>query len=300
MLAAIRIIGAPMQELASHARRIGTGDLGHRLRFDKRRDEIGTLADEMNAMSEQLAIAQERKRTAEEQVRHADRMTTVGTLAAGMAHELGTPLGIIAGRAKMIATEHEASPSAVQCAQIIGGQVERMTRIMRGLLDFARHAPAKKAATNLVELTKRIIDLLGPLAAKRDVALQLECETESASADVDAGKVEQAVANLVVNGIQAMDKAGHVDAGVHRVRCVAPGKADPRDYVCISIRDAGSGIREEDLPHIFEPFFTTKDVGEGTGLGLAVTYGIVHEHGGFVDVRSTVSSGTCVSLYFPA
>jgi signal transduction histidine kinase len=306
IIAALGIIGAPMRMITNHARRIGSGDLSQRLALS-RHDEIGTLAAEMNVMCDQLTAAQARFRAetdaklkAEEQVRHADRMSVVGTLAAGMAHELGTPLSVIAGRTQMIATSKDVSPQVVKYAEVVAGQVERMTKIMRGLLDFARSTPTKKSTTDLRDLTRRILDLLGPLAMKHNVTLQVTPDAEAASVQVDSAQVEQAVANLVVNGIQAMTHPGTIDADVRRVHVAAPGAREATDFVCVSVRDSGSGIGEDKLSHIFEPFFTTKDVGEGTGLGLSVTYGIVHEHGGFVDVRSTLNVGTCVSLYFPA
>jgi signal transduction histidine kinase len=306
IVAALGIIGAPMRTITNHARKIGSGDLSQRLSLS-RNDEIGTLANEMNMMCDRLIGAQERfrfeadaKAKAEEQVRHADRMSMVGTLAAGMAHELGTPLSVIAGRTQMIATTKRAPPQVAQYAEVIAGQVERMTKIMRGLLDFARSTPTKKSETDLRDLTKRILELLAPLAMKRNVTLHVQPDAEPASVQVDPAQVEQAVANLVVNGIQAMTHPGTIDADVRRVHVAAPGAREATDYVCVSVRDSGAGIGEDDLSHIFEPFFTTKDVGEGTGLGLSVTYGIVHEHGGFVDVRSTLNVGTCVSLYFPA
>ena len=306
IIAALGIIGAPMRKITNHARKIGSGDLSQRLALS-RNDEIGTLAAEMNMMCDQLIAAQERfraeadaKAKAEEQVRHADRMSMVGTLAAGMAHELGTPLSVIAGRTQMIATSKGVSSQVKQYTEVISGQVERMTKIMRGLLDFARSTPTKKSETDLRDLTKRILDLLAPLAMKHNVTLQVKAGSEPASVQVDPAQVEQAVANLVVNGIQAMNHPGTIDADVRRVHVAAPGSREAHDFVCVSVRDSGAGIGEENLSHIFEPFFTTKDVGEGTGLGLSVTYGIVHEHGGFVDVRSTVNVGTCVSLYFPA
>jgi len=306
IIAALRIIGAPMRSITNHARKIGRGDLSERLAIS-RNDEIGTLAAEMNMMCDRLVGAQERflleteaKLKAEEQVRHADRMSMVGTLAAGMAHELGTPLSVIAGRTQMIATTKRVPAQVVEYAKVIGGQVERMTKIMRGLLDFARSTPTKKSETDLRDLTTRILDLLAPLAMKRNVTLHVKADAEPASVQVDPAQVEQAVANLVVNGIQAMNHPGTIDADVRRVHVAPPGVREASDFVCVSVRDSGAGIGEDDLGHIFEPFYTTKDVGEGTGLGLSVTYGIVHEHGGFVDVRSTVNVGTCVSLYFPA
>jgi two-component system NtrC family sensor kinase len=305
ILLAFWMVGAPMRQLAHHARQIGAGDFSRRL-VPNRRDEISELATEMNTMCERLERAQERiaaeadaKLKAQDLVRHADRMSTVGTLAAGMAHELGTPLGVIGGRARMISTAPGVSSEVAQYAQVISGQVERMTAIMRGLLGFARRAPAMKTNVNLRDLTRRILDLLAPFATKRDVVLELDPESEAVWASVDAAQVEQAVANIIVNAIQAMTARGEVRARVERVRATAPRESIAREFARVTVEDTGAGIRPEDLPRVFEPFFTTKPVGGGTGLGLSVTYGIVHEHGGFIDVKSELKVGTTVALHFP-
>jgi two-component system NtrC family sensor kinase len=303
--AAIVLLGAPLRKLADHARAIGTGDLDRRISL-RRNDELGLLAAEMNTMSDRLAEARRRaardaeaKASAEAQVRHADKMSTVGTLAAGMAHELGTPLNVVGGRATMIASAPEATPHAVRDAEIISNQVARMTRIIRGLLDFARRTPTTKANADLEALARRVLDLLGPLAAKREITLALDPDSEALDAEVDAGQVEQALANIVLNAIHATQGPGEVTVSLSRVHAAAPTETVPRDWACIVVTDRGAGIPPDSLPHVFEPFFTTKEVGEGTGLGLSVTYGILHEHGGFVDVQSTVGAGTRVSLYFP-
>jgi signal transduction histidine kinase len=137
-----------------------------------------------------------------------------------------------------------------------------------------------------------VVELLGPLAKKQNVNLVIAGEGE-AIALADEAQLEQAIANLVINGVQAMRRPGEVVVDVRKRR------VGERDWVCVGVTDQGEGIREEDLPRVFEPFFTTKDVGSGTGLGLSVTYGIVEEHGGLVDVESTVGRGSVFTLRFP-
>jgi two-component system NtrC family sensor kinase len=306
-LAGVRFVGTPMRKLTAHARSIGTGDLSHRLSITSN-DEIGELATEMNRTCDHLMKAQDRladetsaKLKALEQLRHADRLSTVGSLASGMAHELGTPLAVIGGRAKMIATGQASRGECVQYAQIIGDQVRRMTRIMRGMLDFARRTPPRKRLTDLRVPARHALDLLEPLAATHSIELKLAEDAEVAFAEVDALQVEQTIANLVVNAVQATED--HGGAVVVDVRTV---ETHPRDadgtgtFVRVTVTDAGHGIAEADVPRLFDPFFTTKEVGSGTGLGLAVTYGIVQEHGGFVDVASEAGKGSRFSLYFPA
>jgi two-component system NtrC family sensor kinase len=305
-VAAVWVVGRPMARLVEHARRIGAGDLSHQ-EGAARRDEIGELAGEMNKMCDRLlearvgmAAAADARVRALEQVRRADRLSTVGTLASGMAHELGTPLSIISGRAKMISSASEPASEPAQFARIIVAQAEKMTRIMRGLLDFARRRPAEKVPVDLREVVERTLDLLGPLAKKRDVSLRLEADGP-AVAEVDAAQVEQAITNLVVNGVHAMSAGGEIVVSTHAFSGKPPHEPDAPEasWLRVAVEDGGDGIRAEDLHHVFEPFYTTKDVGEGTGLGLSVTYGIVRDHGGFIDVVSQPGKGSCFSLYFP-
>ncbi len=304
-IAGVWVVGRPMARLGEHARRSGAGDLSHG-DAPPRRDEIGELADEMNKMCDRLidardgmAAAADARVRALEQVRRADRLSTVGTLASGMAHELGTPLSIIAGRAKMIAAE-EPTGERAQFARIIVAQSEKMTRIMRGLLDFARRKPAEKQPVDVRELARRTLDLLTPLAKKRDVTLRLDGDVP-AVAEVDAAQVEQAIANLVVNGIHAISSGGEITVSTSVGRGRSPDHPDAPEgsWLYVTVQDNGEGIRAEDMPHVFEPFYTTKDVGEGTGLGLSVTYGIVRDHGGFIDVASSPGKGSTFTLCFP-
>ncbi|HVY45577.1 MAG TPA: ATP-binding protein [Minicystis sp.] len=303
VLAGVWLVGRPVARLVDQARRIGSGDLGHRVP-PRRRDEIGELAREMNGMCDRLraardgmADAAEARIRALEQLRHADRLRTVGTLASGMAHELGTPLSIIAGRAKMIAAAAPGGELA-QFAGIILGQTEKMTRIMRNLLDFARRRPAQKQPTDLRDVVRRTVDLLTPLARRKGVELRVEASEAPWIANIDAAQIEQALANLVVNAIQAMPAGG--DVTISTLDASARRAANDGAFRGVAVRDRGEGIRPEDQPHVFEPFFTTKDVGEGTGLGLSVTYGIVEEHGGFLDLESAPGAGSCFSMFFPA
>jgi signal transduction histidine kinase len=299
-------VGRPVRALADKARRIGLGDLGGQLTL-RRRDELTLLAEEMNLMCERLAEARTnlaREASARlqtvEQLRHADRLTTVGKLASGIAHELGTPLNVVAGRAKMV-VRAAPSPDAVENAQIIVEQADRMTRIIRQLLDFARHRSAQKAPTDLAQLTKQTLALLQPLAKKRDVTLRRGGEG-SVPAEVDVGQIQQALTNLVVNAMQSMSLGGEVTVTLARGLATPPpdhGGAQA-EFLDIEVADQGAGITPENLSRIFEPFFTTKEVGEGTGLGLSVAYGIVREHGGWIDVQSTPGRGSRFTMRLPA
>ncbi len=303
----VRFVGRPVSQLVEKARRVGRGDLSGPLQ-GLPRDELGALATEMNAMCDRLADARDRlaaetasRVAAEDQLRHADRLSTIGKLASGIAHELGTPLNVVSGRARMIQSGEVKEAEAQSCARIIVGQAEAMARIIRQLLDFARPQKPEKSPDDLRRIAQQTLSMLRPMAEKREVSVGLELCDEPAIAEVDAGQMQQALINLVVNGLQATEPGGCLTVGIARGQ--ARDAADPgspsRDTLRLFVKDTGSGIRREHLRHVFEPFFTTKGVGEGSGLGLSVAWGIVQEHGGWIDVASEPGKGSCFSIYLP-
>jgi signal transduction histidine kinase len=309
-LVGVRLVGRPVAALVAKARRIGGGDFSAPLELSGG-DELSLLAREMNATAERLDAAKRQLATesaariaALEQLRHADRLTTVGKLASGLAHELGTPLNVVSGRAAMIASREVEDPQeTVACARIVCEQAERMTAIVRQLLDFARRRGVEKVEADVVQLVRETAGLLEPLAARRGVELVDASEPSDARllARLDPGRIQQALTNLVVNAIQATRAGGCV-----RVRALgqdfAPETGDERRagrYAVLEVSDDGEGIPADRLAVIFDPFFTTKGVGEGSGLGLSVAHGIVEEHGGWIDVRSTPGIGSCFRICLP-
>jgi signal transduction histidine kinase len=201
----------------------------------------------------------------------------------------------------MISSGEASADEAKDYGRVIIAAAERMTKIVRRLLQFARREQAQKTQRDLRELVKESLELLRPLADKRGVRLELARTEGVPSASVDAGQMQQVITNLVVNAIQAMTRDGVVTVSLSVGRGMPPPDVGDHevDYVCLRVQDQGEGIAEEHLSHIFEPFFTTKDVGEGTGLGLAVTYGIVREHDGWITAESEINLGTIMSVFLP-
>jgi len=320
MLVGIWFVGKPMQQLLDKARRIGDGDIERPLTI-RQRDEIGELAAEMNAMCLRLvetryalrAETEERLR-AQEQLRHADRLVTVGKLASGIAHELGTPLGVALVRANIIAGNVASTREVRDAARIIGEQIDRITHIVRQLMDFARGrsstAPGpnqRRQPANLRKIVEQAVAMLTPLAVKRNLAFELVFAENLPEPPANPEQIEQVLVNLVVNAIHASERPGKIvitvaASATHPPADVTPpvfvGMEQPR-YAMVSVKDEGVGIGPDILPRIFEPFFTTKHVGEGTGLGLSVAYGIVREHGGWIEVTSVRTKGSCFSVYLP-
>jgi signal transduction histidine kinase len=307
--AGLRVVGRPVEQLIAKAHRIGDGDFHGPIEVAGR-GEFADLAAALNHTAEMLAdsgrrlVAESVARIAAlEQLRHADRLTTVGKLAAGLAHELGTPLNVISGRAQMIATgESEGLGDVVHSAQVIRDQAERMTRIVRQLLDFARLRTGQRAPTEIGRLARDAIGFLAPFAGKHGVQLAYVRGEHPIEVRVDADQIQQALTNLIVNAVQASSRGSEVAVRILTRECDAgddPRRAAGR-FVVIEVEDTGVGIPAEQLPTIFDPFFTTKPVGEGTGLGLSVVLGIVEEHGGRVEVASESGRGSRFSVFLPA
>jgi signal transduction histidine kinase len=301
-------VGRPMHGLVDKTRRIAAGDLSRPLEFHQR-DEIGELAREIDAMCVKLENARDRivaettaRVEAIEHLRHADRLATVGKIASGVAHELGTPLNVASHRAKMIAGGEVVGAEAADYARIIAEQTRRMTGVIRQMLDYARrHTPHKERA-DLRAVARQTVQLLAPLAERTGVTLRVIEGENGAYAGVDAAQIQQALTNLVVNAIQASPRDGEVTIAVEERVARSPADRDgaPVRCVALDVRDRGTGIAPEHRGLVFEPFFTTKQPGEGTGLGLAVSQGIARDHGGWLEMESRLGAGSCFSLLIPA
>jgi two-component system NtrC family sensor kinase len=202
----------------------------------------------------------------------------------------------------MIASGELVGPDATESARIIHEQSKRMTAIIRQLLDFARRGGL--SATGRVDLrasATRITGMLGAIARKAGVELSI-APGDPVDAVAEQGQVDQVVSNLLVNAIQASRAGGRVEIQAQRALALPPADVggEPRSMASLTVRDDGSGMAPEVAARVFEPFFTTKDVGEGTGLGLSVAYGIVRDHGGWITVDSAEGSGSCFTIYLPA
>ncbi|MFP3938437.1 MAG: sensor histidine kinase [Phycisphaerae bacterium] len=309
ILLGIVVIGKPLSRLRERVRQIGEGDLSRRIRL-RGGDELSALAEGLNEMCSSLSASRERERAetekriaAMEQVRHMDRLTTIGRLASGIAHELGTPLNVISGRAEMISDGTlSASPEHLRRnAETIKTQTDRMTKIIRHLLDFARQRPPQRVRTNAVDVVGQAVELVNCLGYEAEVRLVTDEEPSATTAEMDPVQVQQVMTNLIENALQAMPGGGNVVVSLDSVQTEPPEGLDTPSgrFIRIAVTDEGPGIAKDDLHNVFDPFFTTKDIGEGTGLGLSITYGIVREHGGWIDVQSKVNEGSTFTVYIP-
>lgn len=257
------------------------------------------FAHVFGALRARVTLESELRMDALDQLRHAERMTTIGKMASGIAHEIGTPLNVISGHAELMVMGRVDTDSIKQSGQVLLEQSERLATIVHQLLDFARRGGARLMLTDMNELAVASSQLLKSLAKKSNVDFVIK--GDSVKAAVNRSEIQQVLTNLITNAIHAMPTGGHIAIDVREEQTRAPEEkhARPQCYVVLSVRDSGTGIAPDVLPKIFDPFFTTKDVGQGTGLGLSVAYGIVRDHNGWVNVHTRLGEGTTFSVYLP-
>lgn len=304
----VTLVGVPVRRLVDKARRVGEGDFRGDLPIESG-DELGVLALEMNKMADGLGRAQHRlgeetraKVAAIDRLRHADRLRTVGRLASGIAHEVGTPLNVIEMRASFIAGGEVAGEDARASAKAIAAAADHITKVVQKLLLFARRQGPETTRIAVGTLLARAVSLVEALASKRGVVLVTEGALDT-TIEADETLLQQAVMNLLVNAVQASERGEQVLVRVSRRLAQPPPDlgAPPgvHEHVVVEVIDTGTGIPPEHVPQLFEPFFTTKAAGEGTGLGLPIASGILRDHGGWLEVATAVGAGTTMTVFLP-
>ncbi len=224
----------------------------------------------------------------EEQLRRADRLSALGELSAGMAHEIRNPLGSIKGAVEILKDDYSPADARYEFILILLKETDRLNRIVQEFLGFARPKLPEFRLADVNEAIESVLTLTAQEARKAGVQVQRHLDPSIGKRSLDAGLLKQAFLNLILNAIQAMPKGGllTVETGI-RERMIE-----------VKIADTGSGITEEDRKKLFSPFFTTKK--NGTGLGLAITYRIIENHRGRIDVSSEPGKGTTFTVRIPA
>ncbi|MBE0539985.1 MAG: response regulator [Verrucomicrobia bacterium] len=240
----------------------------------------------------------------EAQFRHAQKLESIGQLAAGIAHDFNNILTVIQGYADCLLMRPEVSESSVGPLKRIAEASRRAAALTRQLLMFSRKQAIVARALNLNDVLRNFANML-PRLLGEDIVMETHYATALPQVEADSGMLEQIVMNLAVNARDAMPKGGRliitteaVDIGAAYVRQRAESR--PGRFVCMSVADTGCGIDSKTLTRIFEPFFSTKEIGHGTGLGLSTVYGIVRQHQGWVDVSSEVGVGTTFKIFLPS
>jgi two-component system NtrC family sensor kinase len=277
-------------------------------------DEMGMLAGAFNSMAQEIkqykefmedwtrALEEEvQKKTSEifkaqEQFINTEKLASLGRMAAGVAHELNSPLtGIVTFAHLLMKRTPPENKQDIEDLEVIIEQADRCTKIIKSLLGFSRKTSAEKVLVNINQLTESTISMVSHQERFHNIKFNLEFEDNLLPVSVDPNQIQQVFLNLLINAADAMNKRGEMTIATRATH----DTISDRNYVEIEFTDSGPGIPEEHLGKIFEPFFTTKPVGKGTGLGLAVSYGIIKKHNGTIFAKSVVGKGASFFVRLP-
>jgi two-component system NtrC family sensor kinase len=266
----------------------------------QRARQLRTLSQEVSATNAELVATVDRLRSTQAQLVQAEKLSAIGQLVAGVAHELNNPLTSVMGFAQLVQEDLSAHPEVVKTSpglkddvSRILAEAERAARIVRNLLTFSRRQTAELAEHDVADLCARVAELRAYDSRVNGIEITTEFAPDLPPVLVDGGEFQQALLNLVLNAEQAMR-----GAEIKRLRLSACPEPE-NGAVVIAVTDSGHGIAPDNLARVFDPFFTTRAVGEGTGLGLSIVYGIVRDHGGQIWVTSKVGEGTTFFIRLP-
>jgi signal transduction histidine kinase len=309
-LLARRLVSRPITKLLTGIDDVAKGDLSHVI-LSERDDEIGAIATRFNDMTFSLRESRaetqrqnDEKLALEQRLGQTEKLATIGQLAAEIAHEVGTPLNVIAGRARSIQRKARDNPEAVEKnATIVAEQTARITKIIQRLLDFTRRKIGHTSTHGIVhvnDIVTQTMELLAGQFSAAKVKTRVDRGNGVREVGGDSDRVQQVLINLLLNAIQAMPDGGSVAVSTRTVTRARPGLEAEQRFVVLGVADTGVGIPADVRDKVFDPFYTTKEGQGGTGLGLAVCSGIVKEHDGWIEIDDNSGGGTVFSVYLPA
>lgn len=243
--------------------------------------------EELKQTAERLVKLNEDLQRSFDSLRRAERLSALGRLSAGLAHEIRNPLGVISGSLELAARKTLEPAIREEAMRYIKEEVQRLNAMVTHFLEFARPRPPELARMNVQHLMEEIGQVLSEFVTSRNITTRWSPTTFQCSVSVDIGQLREVILNLVLNATEAMPNGGAVEVS-----------SSPKDGYCvIKVKDEGIGIPDNKLPEIFEPFYTTKP--EGTGLGLPIVHQIMQQHGGRIEVKRNADRGMTFLLYFP-
>ncbi len=279
----------PIGRIVAMSRKVIAGDMTARVGI-RPPGELGVLCQAVDAMAEAIERRESQlTQAARQQVSRAEKLASIGRLAAGVAHEINNPLTGVLTFAHLLRQKPQMSEEDCQDLDLIIHETTRAAEIVRGLLDFARERPTTMEPLDLNDVVRRTVRLIVNQKKFEHIAIEEALQNDLPEVCGDMNQLQQVLLNLALNACTAMPSGGHLNIGT--------GIDDGR--VVLRVSDTGCGIKEELLERIFEPFFTTQPVGKGTGLGLSVTFGIVEQHHGTIEVQSNEGQGSAFTISLP-
>ncbi len=289
VLLIVRTISRPLQRLTVAAVQVTNGEYGTEVDLRRSNDEIGLLAESFNEMSRKMADDIEQLRQLNEQLIRTEKLAAMGTLSAGVAHEVNNPLAAISSLIQMMQSKNDLNSETKERLKLISTQIGRITQVTRDMMDFARVRPAAKSLVDINNVIETSLRLASFDKSFQRLHLKKEYAENLPMVFADHDQLQQVFLNLFLNARDAMPVSGEL--------FVKTSQSDKQIQALIA--DSGNGIEEKNLKQIFDPFFTTKPTGKGTGLGLAVCYGIVTAHGGKIEVVANDDGGTKFVINLP-
>lgn len=286
-----RVLSRPVTGLSRIMDKIKThGDIeSSSPEFSNRRDEIGDLQRSFLWMLQRLREADKEHKKTLEVLSQTEKMVSVGRLASGIAHEINNPLGGITLCFKNLIGENADHPNREKLIEAINDGLQKIKKIVEQLLDFSRMSVTEKTPVDINSMINRLLVFFNYAASKKNIRIVNDYMEQMPPMLIDENKMSQVFMNIIINAVQSMENGG--------VLTIRTGIED--GFCVISFGDTGEGIPPEIIANVFEPFFTTKGVGEGTGLGLSVSKGIIEQHGGIIEVDSKVGVGTTFRIKLP-
>jgi len=282
----------PITQLISASGKWAKGDLDYQIEITQK-NEIAELEKTFNLMASSLKERDDKLREyTDQQIMKSERLATLGQLAAGVAHEINNPLGTISIYTQMILDDlGKDNDSCRESLAVVMKQTNRAGRIVKDLLEYARQPEPEMRILNINDVLRKAIAIITHPAELQSIRVTTNLAPELPDSQGDSDKLQQVFVNIIVNALQAMPKGGELT--------ISTRLTEVNKLIEIEISDTGCGIPQEHLGKLFDPFFSTKSAGEGTGLGLSVSLGIVERHNGTIDVKSKVGEGSTFIIRFP-
>lgn len=304
------MVSVPVSILTQGMERVAAGELDYTVKIDTK-DEMGELARAFNAMTADLSKAKreliewgetlekkvedktEEIRKAQAQLIHSEKLASLGRMAAGVAHEINSPLTGIVTFGHLLRKKFPDGSEEREDVDVVIEQANRCSNIIKGLLSFARATSVDKGPVNINDVLNSSLNMVRYKADFFNIKIVMNLDESLPPVKADASQIQQVFLNMVINAADAMDGKGTLTV------CTRKISENGIPFAEVEFTDTGQGISEENMPKLFEPFFTTKPVGKGTGLGLAVSHGIIQDHGGRILVKSSVGEGTSFFVRLP-
>ncbi len=289
VLLIVRTISRPLQRITLAALQVRDGEYGKEVDLRKSNDEIGLLAESFNEMSRKMANDIEQLRQLNEQLIRTEKLAAMGTLAAGVAHEVNNPLASISSLIQMLQSKQDIDSDTGDKLKLVSAQIQRISQVTNDMMNFARVRPDAKIYLDVNDVIKTSLRLASFDKSFQNLRLKSTFDKNLPTVLGDFDQLQQVFLNLFLNARDAMPNGGELLVAT----------TFDKDFINIEISDNGTGIDESNFKQIFDHFFTTKQTGQGTGLGLAVCYGIITAHGGKINFFPNKTSGATFLISLP-